>query len=76
MYSKALHVRTCMCVCMCVRACVCVHACVCMCVYVCVCILFQVCFHYGLPQDIEYSSLHYTVSPCGLSVLYMVVCIC
>ena len=62
---------------MCARACVCafVHACVRVCTRVCacVCILFQVCFHYGLPQDIEYSSLHYTVSPCGLSVLYMVV---
>ena len=33
-------------------------------------------FHYGLSLDIEYSSLCYTVGPCFLSVLYIVVCIC
>ena len=31
--------------------------------------------HYGLSQDIEYSSLCYTVGPC-LSILYVIVCIC
>ena len=39
-------------------------------------ILFPILFHYGLLQDIEYSSLCYTVGPCCLSVLYTVVCIC
>ena len=34
-----------------------------MCVCVCVCILFQILFHYSLLQDIEYSSLWYTVGP-------------
>ena len=38
-------------------------------------ILFQIHFHYSLLQDIEYSSLYYTVGPCSLSVLYIVVCI-
>ena len=33
-------------------------------------------FHYSLLQDIEYSSLCYTVGPCCLSTLYTVVCIC
>ena len=39
-------------------------------------ILFLILFHYGLSQDIENSSLHYTVGPCCLSILYIVVCIC
>ena len=34
-------------------------------------ILFQIHFHYSLLQDIEYSSLYYTVGPCGLSILYI-----
>ena len=34
-----------------------------------------ICFHYDLLQDIEYSSLYYTVGPCSLSVLYIAVCI-
>ena len=29
-------------------------------------------FHYDLLQDIEYSSLFYTVGPCCLSILYVV----
>ena len=33
-------------------------------------------FHYGLSQDIEYSSLCYTVLPCGLSIFYITVSIC
>ena len=37
---------------------------------------FHILFHYGLLQAIEYSSLCYTVGPCCLSVLYIVVCIC
>ena len=32
--------------------------------------------HYGLLQDIEYSSLCCTVGPCCVSILYIVVCIC
>ena len=32
-------------------------------------------FHYGLLQDIEYSSLRYTLGPCGLPTLYIIVCI-
>ena len=39
-------------------------------------ILFQIFFHYRLLQDIKYSSLCYTVGPCCLSVLYIIVCIC
>ena len=39
-------------------------------------ILFQILFHYGLLQDIEYSSLNYTVGLCCLPILYTVVCIC
>ena len=33
-------------------------------------ILFKILFHYRLLQDIEYSSLCYTVGPCWLSILY------
>ena len=32
-------------------------------------------FHYRLLQDTEYSSLCYTVGPCWLSTLYIVVSI-
>ena len=39
-------------------------------------ILFQILFPYRSLQDIEYSSLCYTVGPCCLSILYIVVCIC
>ena len=38
--------------------------------------LFQILFHYRLLQDIEYSSLCYTVNPYCLPILYLVVCIC
>ena len=38
-------------------------------------VLFYILFHYGLSQDTEYSSLCYTVGPCGLSILYVIVCI-
>ena len=34
-------------------------------------ILFHTLFHYGLSQDVEYSSLRYAVGTC-LSILYMV----
>ena len=44
--------------------------------YIYIYIVFHILFHYGLSQDIEYSSLHYTVGPCCLSILYMTVCIC
>ena len=33
-------------------------------------------FHYGLSQDIEYSALCYTVGPCSLASLYIIVFIC
>ena len=36
---------------------------------------FYILFHYGLSQDIEYSSLCYTVGPCCLSILNVIVCI-
>ena len=39
-------------------------------------ILFHILFRYGLSQDIEYSSLCYTVGPCCLSVLYITACVC
>ena len=35
--------------------------------------LFHVLFHYGLSQDIEYSSLYYTVRSGCLPVLYIIV---
>ena len=39
-------------------------------------ILFQILSPYGLLQNVEWSSLCYTVSHCWLSVLYVVVCVC
>ena len=37
-------------------------------------VLFHICFQYGLSQDIEYSSLSYTLGPCCLSILNVIVC--
>ena len=34
--------------------------------------IFWILFHYGLPQDNEYSSLRYIVGTCCLSILYVV----
>ena len=39
-------------------------------------ILFHILFHYGLLQDIGYSSLCCAVGPCCLSILYILLCIC
>ena len=39
-------------------------------------VLFSIIFHYSLLQNIQYSSLCYTVSPCCLSILYVVLCMC
>ena len=39
-------------------------------------ILLKIIFHYGLSQDIEYSSLCNTSGPCCLSILYTIACIC
>ena len=39
-------------------------------------ILFQILYPYRLLQNIEYSSLCYTVGPCALSILYIIVCVC
>ena len=36
-------------------------------------ILFYILFHYGLSQDIEYSSLCYTGGPCCLAILYVAI---
>ena len=36
---------------------------------------FSISFHYSLLQDIECSSPCYTVNPCWISILYMIVCI-
>ena len=44
----------------------------CICIYTYICILFQIRFHYKLLQDIEYSSLCYTVCSPQLSILYIV----
>ena len=43
-----------------------------------VCIDALILLHYGLSQDIEYSSLCYTVGPYCLSILHIniIVCIC
>ena len=38
-------------------------------------ICFYNLFHYDLSQDSIYSSLHCTVRPCCLSILYLIVCI-
>ena len=38
--------------------------------------LFNILFHYALLQDIENSSLCYTVGLCCSSSLYIVVCVC
>ena len=38
-------------------------------------LFLKILFHYSLLQDIEYSSLCYTVGPCCLSILYTVTCI-
>ena len=35
--------------------------------------IFHILFHYGLSQDIEYSSLCYRVGPCCWSILYILV---
>ena len=45
------------------------------CIHTYICIFFKILFHYSLLQDIDYSSLHYTVGSCCLSILYIVVCI-
>ena len=37
---------------------------------------FQIIFPYSLLQNVEYSFLCYTVGPCWLSILCIVVCIC
>ena len=42
-------------------------------IYIYIYILFQILFSYRLLQNIEYSSLCYTVGPCWLSVLHIVV---
>ena len=39
-------------------------------------IFFQTFFPYKLLQNVEYSSLCYTIGPCWLSILYIVVCLC
>ena len=39
-------------------------------------ILFHILFHSGLSQDIEYSSLCFTVGSGSLSILYIIVCTC
>ena len=42
-------------------------------------ILFNTLFRYGLSQGIEYpeySSLHYTIGPCYLSIIHIIVRIC
>ena len=39
-------------------------------------ILFQIIFPYRLLQNTEFSFLCYTVGPCCLSILCIVVCIC
>ena len=38
--------------------------------------ILHILFHCGLSQDTDYSSLCYTVGPCYLSIIYILVCIC
>ena len=49
---------------------------ICVYVYMCVYILLQVLFPYRLLQNVECSSLCYTVGTHWLSILYIAVCIC
>ena len=42
-------------------------------IYIYTFIFFYILFHYGLSQNIEYSYLCYTVGPCYLSTLYIIV---
>ena len=44
--------------------------------YMCIYILFDILFHYSLSQDIDYNSLCYTIGPCCLFILYIIVYIC
>ena len=44
--------------------------------YIHIYILFHILFHYDLLQDIEYTSMCYTIELCHLSILYIIVCIC
>jgi len=44
-------------------------------IYIYIYIHFQILFLYKLLQNIEYSSLCYTIDPCWLSTLYILVCI-
>ena len=37
--------------------------------------LFHILFHYDLSEDIEFSSLCYTIGPCCLFILYIIECI-
>ena len=39
--------------------------------YTCIYTLFQILFHYRLSQNVEYSSLCYTVRLCCLSILFI-----
>ena len=45
-------------------------------IHIYISILFHIPFCYGLLHDTEYSSLCYTVGPCYLFILYIIVCIC
>ena len=51
-----------------------IYMCVCVYIYLYISLLFQILFHYSLLQDIEYSSLCYTVGPSYLPILYIAVC--
>ena len=42
-------------------------------IHIHVCILFQILFPFGLLQNIEQSSLCYTIGPCWLSILNIAV---
>ena len=39
-------------------------------------IILNVLFHYGLSQDIKYSSLCYTIGPCCFSILCVIFFLC
>jgi len=43
-----------------------------LCIYYNICIIFHILFHYNFSQDIEYSSLCYTVGPWCLSIIYII----
>ena len=54
-----------------IHTCIYIHTYTCVYMFVYIYILFQILFHYRLLQDIEYSSLCYTVDPCSKDIFIL-----